>query len=669
MTEKGDNTVYHIYTTSSLYQSLQHITETYFTQRNVSLDYYSYDNSDINTPPPLRIDINKYSAGNVIFDSSVDFDNSQSSESFEIDSVNDLSRVWSFNISSIVQSLRSIEIKMSFINYNLDTISQPCYIWDISSRYVATTSGRIDLDFVATPALCTMEIPSITDGKKGFSAWSDPGARDSFIVLLVLILCFCTLSQLLYIKALYRDLQFIRERRSNPVSLLTDTKRGGEGTAQSSASTMVVFFDGTIPCSEAIKFINAWFVIATVSNVLLIVHSSYCLSRGVIASNEGPWLAVMGFGGLAAWLSVTQFFESTSTYYVLIATLQGGIPRVSRFFIGILPIFFAYAMFGVAYFSSYSYRFSTLDNACVTLFSLLNGDVIHDVFDDLHANSPVISRIYLYSFLALFIYAVLNIFVAIIEDSFFATKHLQDKEKESDEARQLLLLEFLEDNKVNEHDDLKEEEGKGDHSTAAGIDGDDHKSDEEAKATYYKQFQLKQSLLSSGESKSDGSESPTPAEIKSSYFSASSFDKGKNADYKSNLGNIQGQQPSRVGEGKGDISLSGFPKRSGSPEFQRILDIVDKALIEDLKNEFSQVSLELKFPADMLRPPHQTEFFPCGFEDCIYCAVRTSLLKNLDLVHTDVKDKVKELVQMMVNAEKAPTNADLNLIHTDVRSE
>eukprot|EP00466_Bigelowiella_natans_P000934 jgi/Bigna1/74977/fgenesh1_pg.32_\ len=442
----------------------------------------------------------------------------------------------------------------------------------------------------------------------GFSAWSDPGARDGFIVLLVLILCFCTLSQLLYIKALYRDLQFIRERRSNPVSLLTDTKRGGEGTAQSSASTMVVFFDGTIPCSEAIKFINAWFVIATVSNVLLIVHSSYCLSRGVIASNEGPWLAVMGFGGLAAWLSVTQFFESTSTYYVLIATLQGGIPRVSRFFIGILPIFFAYAMFGVAYFSSYSYRFSTLDNACVTLFSLLNGDVIHDVFDDLHANSPVISRIYLYSFLALFIYAVLNIFVAIIEQR---------------------INRYCNDSYFHHH---------------------------------YHPYDLPHRL-------NFFFRSPTPAEIKSSYFSASSFDKGKNADYKSNLGNIQGQQPSRVGEGKGDISLSGFPKRSGSPEFQRILDIVDKALIEDLKNEFSQVSLELKFPADMLRPPHQTEFFPCGFEDCIYCAVRTSLLKNLDLVHTDVKDKVEELVQMMVNAEKAPTNADLNLIHTDVRSE
>lgn len=35
---------------------------------------------------------------------------------------------------------------------------------------------------------------------------------------------------------------------------------------------------------------------------------------------------------------------------------------------------------------------------------------------------PFISRVYLYTFISLFIYAVLNIFVAIVEDAFFASK-------------------------------------------------------------------------------------------------------------------------------------------------------------------------------------------------------------------------------------------------------
>ncbi len=48
-----------------------------------------------------------------------------------------------------------------------------------------------------------------------------------------------------------------------------------------------------------------------------------------------------------------------------------------------------------------------------------------DVFDELQPRHPVISRFYVYSFIALFIYAVLNIFIAIIEDAFFSSKTFQ----------------------------------------------------------------------------------------------------------------------------------------------------------------------------------------------------------------------------------------------------
>jgi hypothetical protein len=95
-------------------------------------------------------------------------------------------------------------------------------------------------------------------------------------------------------------------------------------------------------------------------------------------------------------------------------------------------------------------QFADVGAACVTLFALLNGDVVHDVIDDIypvrHARThsvlmahrcayltcplwaerpqvaPFISRVYLFTFICLFIYAVLNIFIAIIEDAFFASK-------------------------------------------------------------------------------------------------------------------------------------------------------------------------------------------------------------------------------------------------------
>ncbi len=120
--------------------------------------------------------------------------------------------------------------------------------------------------------------------------------------------------------------------------------------------------------------------------------------------------------------------------YALILTLKKSAPRVLAFLVGVMPVFLGFAYFGVAYFSTGSSLFSNVDSASVALFALLNGDVIHDVFDNIYPISPVLSRIYLYTFISLFIYAVLNIFIAIVEDAFFAAK--QETEIEIDEDRQ-----------------------------------------------------------------------------------------------------------------------------------------------------------------------------------------------------------------------------------------
>ena len=50
---------------------------------------------------------------------------------------------------------------------------------------------------------------------------------------------------------------------------------------------------------------------------------------------------------------------------------------------------------------------------------------MHDTFDMVYANSMalfIISRVYMYTFVALFIYAILNIFIMITEDAFFMVK-------------------------------------------------------------------------------------------------------------------------------------------------------------------------------------------------------------------------------------------------------
>ena len=87
--------------------------------------------------------------------------------------------------------------------------------------------------------------------------------------------------------------------------------------------------------------------------------------------------------------------------------------------IGVMPIFFAYATFAVVYFGSDVPRFGNFQYALVTLFAVLNGDVIRETFMTLVPIFPVVGQLFMYTFVALFIYVVLNIFIAIIEESFF----------------------------------------------------------------------------------------------------------------------------------------------------------------------------------------------------------------------------------------------------------
>ena len=99
-----------------------------------------------------------------------------------------------------------------------------------------------------------------------------------------------------------------------------------------------------------------------------------------------------------------------------------------------MPIFLAYTVFAVAYFSNDIERFGNFPYALVTLFAVLNGDVIRETYMTLIPKYPVVGQIFMYSFITLFIYVVLNVFVAIIEESFFTiaqrTKDLRGKLEE-----------------------------------------------------------------------------------------------------------------------------------------------------------------------------------------------------------------------------------------------
>ena len=184
------------------------------------------------------------------------------------------------------------------------------------------------------------------------------------------------------------------------------------------ALSMLDFDDLT--WSEKLRFFNVWFIILSVGNTCAII--------GIVArlalTNFAPFELLLAIAALLIWASLVQYLESFTAFYSLVHTFRAATPQLLRFVLGVVPLFVAYVLFGIAYFGEVTESFGSIDRATNSLFSMLNGDALHDFFDALAPRDLVVSRIYLYSFISLFIYTVFNMFLSIVTQAFALNKLL-----------------------------------------------------------------------------------------------------------------------------------------------------------------------------------------------------------------------------------------------------
>lgn len=119
------------------------------------------------------------------------------------------------------------------------------------------------------------------------------------------------------------------------------------------------------------------------------------------------------------WVSLVRYLQVNARFTILGLTLQRGLPRVAQFLAGVLPIFVGFVLFGTVMFGAKVPRFQTASATATTLFSVANGDEIHDTFNAV-AYTPWVGQLYVYSYMILFSYVVLMVCIGIIEDAFFS---------------------------------------------------------------------------------------------------------------------------------------------------------------------------------------------------------------------------------------------------------
>ena len=173
------------------------------------------------------------------------------------------------------------------------------------------------------------------------------------------------------------------------------------------------------PIDKKYTIVDIWTIVALLGNANQII--------GAILTICDPYQfnSLTGFitslGTVMSLLVFIKYMENLGSCSIVYETIQRGLPPSLNYLIGVLPVFIGYSIFGKCVFWRSEF-FATLRDAIATLFSLMNGDSVYFIFDDLIKNHYFFGTLYCYSFCILFIVIVMNVFLGIIGEAFVTKK-------------------------------------------------------------------------------------------------------------------------------------------------------------------------------------------------------------------------------------------------------
>ncbi|GCC20527.1 hypothetical protein chiPu_0019089 [Chiloscyllium punctatum] len=191
----------------------------------------------------------------------------------------------------------------------------------------------------------------------------------------------------------------------------------------------LLHYNKNVTWSDRMEFVNGWYILIIISDLLTIVGS--VLKMEIEAKSFASYdvcSILLGTATLLVWVGVIRYLGFFEKYNVLILTLRAAFPNVIRFCCCASMIYLGYCFCGWIVLGPYHQKFRSLNVVSECLFSLINGDDMFATFAAMQDKSYVVwvfSRIYLSTFITLFIYMVLSLFIALITDTYETIKLYQ----------------------------------------------------------------------------------------------------------------------------------------------------------------------------------------------------------------------------------------------------
>ncbi|RLN45202.1 hypothetical protein BBJ28_00023241, partial [Nothophytophthora sp. Chile5] len=320
----------------------------------------------------------------------------------------------------LLRSLRVVEFAFPLRDRQFGGFYEDCFEWQVHVGFQVVENAQIRVQLED----CDVSRCASTHPRPFWTA-----ARQDFMWLHVVVTVVSLVYMALSLKALRRSFHdHVNGSRAQQEKGLRDVNadlRGDNNHPQHGDMRAEAFSSWQkIPFALKLKLFNGLQLLVFVSLVLLLLSSLWSLLFLEAHMPIHFWHRLLHATALLLlWSCLVGYLEHNRHIYSIVLTLKWGTPRVLQFLLGVSPIFFGFALFGTIYFGNKIEEFGTLGASMTTLFALMNGDVILDTFDAMELHHFFVSgKLYLYSFISLFMYVVLNIFIAIVEEAFFATQ-------------------------------------------------------------------------------------------------------------------------------------------------------------------------------------------------------------------------------------------------------
>jgi hypothetical protein len=102
------------------------------------------------------------------------------------------------------------------------------------------------------------------------------------------------------------------------------------------------------------------------------------------------------------------------------------IPLVTKVMIGGLPVFFGFVLLGVCLFWPMRGYFDNVPNSAYSLFAVMNGDSVGDVFTGTTMTRLVSGQIFCYIFVILGMCYIQNLNMICVEDCYLTAKYMSN---------------------------------------------------------------------------------------------------------------------------------------------------------------------------------------------------------------------------------------------------